>query len=327
MVNKLTEIIAILRKAISTIDIKVYSISLAISSFIWLVMTMSDNYTERLEFPVSYSNFPEGLVLVNHPVREISVDVKSQGFELASVALSKKKSVDIDLNEIKFRKTKYGRYVASVATKSFRYNISNQLQVDDVGKDFIPDSVFFVFDSLISEKIPIKFVSEFTLADGFVAYGEPLLTPSFVTVTGPATDVRSIDFINTVKVLEESVSDDFSDDVLLVKHKLLHYDNVKVNVQQRVTKYSEFKLKRRINLLSNIPNLKVKFFPAKVDVVFSMPLPDYKVLNDTAFDLVVNVDSLDVLQNNKLLINMSRVPDNADNIRLSTESVEYIILD
>ncbi|OYT11102.1 MAG: hypothetical protein B6I18_05635 [Bacteroidetes bacterium 4572_112] len=327
MVNKLTEIIAFLRKAISTIDIKVYSISLAISSFIWLVMTMSDNYTERVGFNVSYSNFPKGLVLVNHPVSEISVDVKSQGFELASAALSDKKPVNIDLNEIKFRKTKYGRYVASVATKSFRYNISNQLNVDDVGKDFIPDSVFFIFDSLITKKLPIRFNSEFKYAEGFVEYGDPIIEPAVVEVSGPASDVRSLSYINTKKVVKEDVNIDYNDDISLLPQKLIEYNIKKVKVNQKVAKFSEFEVKRRIRLESNIPNLKVKFFPKVIDVVFSMPLPDYKIMNDTAFELVVKVDSLDILNKKKLLVNILRIPNNADNIRLSNESVEYVILD
>ena len=327
MVNKLTIIWGLLKKAISTMDLKVFSISLAIASFIWLVMTMSDDYTERIEFPVNYSNFPTGLILVNNPANEISVDVKSQGIELATVALSEKKFVNIDLNKIKFRKTKFGRYVASIATKSFRYNISNQLQVDDVGKDFIPDSIFFIFDSIITKNIPVKFNCDFELADGYIEYGEPEITPSSISVTGPARDVRKLDYIITNIVKKEDVKEDYNKEVNLTTKKQISYNTNKVTVVQKIAKYSEFTIKRRINVESNIDNINVKLFPQDIDVTFSIPLPDYKLLKDTAFNLKVRIDSIDILNRKKLLIDISSIPDNVDKIRMSSESVEYIIMD
>ncbi len=334
MANGFTKILTIVRNVLfmvrdelSKMNIKSYSISVVIASFIWLVMTMSDNYTERVEFPVTYSNFPKGLVLVNTPVSDISVDVKSQGFELISVALSEKKSVNIDLNEIKFRKTKYGRFVASVSTKSFRYSVVNQLKVDDVGKDFMPDSVFFVFDSIISRELPVKFNSSFSYDDGYIAYGDPIIEPNTVVVTGPALDVKKMDFVLTKHIELKEVRSNFAKEVGLISSSEISLGIAKVKVKQNVSKYSEFKINRRIELKTNIPNLHVKLFPKSVDVLFSMPLPDYKRLSDTAFYLTVKIDSLDILQQKKLLIDLSRLPKNADNIRLSKESVEYIILD
>ncbi len=327
MTNRFTYVLAFIKKALSSIDIKVYSISVAIAFVIWLVMTMSDVYNERVEFPVSYSNFPKGLVLINNPASDISVDVKSQGFELASVALSEKKSVNIDLQEIKFRKTKYGRFVASVPTRSFRYNIVNQLKVDDVGKDFIPDSVFFIFDSLISKELPVKFNSQLKFSEGFIAYGSPEITPEMVTVTGPAMDVNKLKYIETIAVDDIDVNSKYEDELNLVVGSNLAININEVLVKQPVAKYSEFKIKRDIELLSNIPNLKVKLFPKNIDILFSMPLPDYKKLNDTSFALTVRIDSLDVLYKKKLLIDISQIPKGSGNVRLSSQSVEYIILD
>ncbi|MCK5845870.1 MAG: hypothetical protein KAG84_00405 [Bacteroidales bacterium] len=327
MTNKHTIVWGLIRKAISTIDIKVYSISLIIASLIWFIMTMSDNYTERVEFPVSYSNFPKGLVLVNNPSKNISVDIEAKGFELASVALSENKSVNIDLKDIEFRKTKFGRFVASIATKSFRYNIVNQLNVDDVGKDFIPDSIYFVFDSIVTKNIPVHFDANIAYSEGYVSYGDPIITPSIVTVTGPSSEVNSLSYVSTRNIELENLKENYSNDLLLKAQKYLKYSISKVHVNQRVAKYSEFTITKKVNLLTNIPDLKAKLFPKSIDIIFSMPLPDYKLFVDTSFNLSVRIDSLDMLHKKKLLVNLSHIPEGADNIRLSAESVEYIIID
>lgn len=312
----------------STLNLKVYAICVVIASFIWLVMTLSDNYNKQIDFPVKYSNYPKGLILVNNPITDISVDVESQGFELASIALSEMKSVNIDLSKINFKKTKYGRYVASVATKDFRYNIVNQLQVDDVGKDFIPDSIFFVFDSLISKDIPVKFNSKITFKDGYTDYQNPIIEPKLVTVTGPAVDIRKINSIETELFNKTSINSEIKETIKIKPlGKQISFNTNHVEVIQKVAKYSEFTINKTIKLNSNIANLKVKMFPNKVKVIFTMPLPEYKLLNDTSFMVAVRLDSIDALQKQKLLIEILRKPKSASNIKLNVNSIEYLILD
>jgi len=327
MQNKISSTIQYLRIVLTKIDIKIYAICVVIASFIWLIMTLSDSYTEQIDFPVSYRNYPQGMILVNNPTDEISFNVKSQGFELASVAIANRDSILIDLSTIEYRKTKYGRYVAAIATKVFRYNIMSQLKVDDVGKEFKPDSLYLVFDSLVSRDIPIKLNYKLAFEKGYNKYGGIKLVPPTIRVKGPALLIKKINSIETDSLILDNINSDISKEInLLKKDKYLNYSQSNVEVSIKTEKYSEFSVWAPIAIMSNVPNLKVKTFPSKVKITFAMALPDYKLLNDSSFMLAVQLDSIDLLQQNKLIIKIEKKPEKIGNVDLSSETVDYVIL-
>jgi hypothetical protein len=327
MQNKITSAIQYLRIVLTKIDLKIYAICVVIASFIWLIMTLSDSYTEQIDFPVSYINYPQGMILVNKPTDEISFNVKSQGFELASVAIANRDSILIDLSTIEYRKTKYGRYVAAIATKVFRYNIMSQLKVDDVGKEFKPDSLYLVFDSLISRDIPIKLNHRLVYEKGYNRYGSIKLVPPSIRVKGPAVLIKKLNTIETDSLILDNIDSDVNKRInLLKKSNYLSYSESSIEVNIKTEKYSEFSVWSPITIKSNVPNLKVKTFPSKVKITFAMALPDYKLLNDTSFMLAVQLDSIDLLQQNKLIIKIEKQPKQIGNIELSSETVDYVIL-
>jgi len=328
MQNKVSEAVQYLRNILSKIDLKIYAICVLIASFIWLIMTLSDNYTKRIEFPVSYTNFPKGMILVNNPSTEISFDVKSQGFELASVSIANRDSIRIDLSSVKFRKTKYNRYVAAIATRIFRYNIMNQIKVDDVGKDFKPDSLYLVFDSLVVKEIPIRINSRITYKKGYNQYGNVIISPASIKVEGPALSIKKLMFVETDSLNIQQLSSDVSKELKLKKSdKYLTYHVSTVNVSIKTEKYSEFSVWVPVGIISNVPNLKVKTFPSKVKLTFSMALPDFKLLNDSSFSVAVQLDSLDLLQQNKLIIKLVKKPNGVGYTDMNAETVDYILLD
>ncbi len=327
MQESLKYIINLLRKSLSTIDIKVYAICVFIASFIWLLMTLSDNYTEEIEFPVSYNNYPKGMILVNKPSNNITVQVEAQGFELAKNSLSNKDNVKIDLSKIHLHKSKYGRYIASIPTSTFRYNIINQLNVNNVGKKFKPDSIYFIFDSLATKQLPVRLNSKITFAKGYTQYGNAIIYPNTVEAKGPSLTLQKINFVITDSLLAENVKEDINKELRLKEvDNLVKLSTNKVAVRIHTEKYSEFSFLVPVKVKSNIPNLKVKTFPSKVKLTCSMALPDYKKLSDTSFQVIAVLDSIDLLNENKIILQLAKKPKNVKSLSLSDESVEFVII-
>lgn len=320
-------ILIFVRKGLSAIDLKVYAVCVFIASFIWLLMTLGDNYTEEIEFPVSYTNYPKGLILVSNPTTSITAQVESQGYELATASLSNRETVKIDLSKVKLKRSPYGRFIAAIPTAAFRYNIISQLKVDDVGKQFKPDSIYFVFDSLVTKRLYVKVNSRINYAKGYAQYGTEKVSPSFVDVKGPALLLKNIKYINTDSLILNDVQDNIKKKVgLKISNKMISIKEKSVEVGIRTEKYSEFSLKVPVKVVSNVPNLKVKTFPSVVKITCSMALPDYKKLTDSSFQVTARLDSLNLLNDNKIILNLSKKPSRAKSIRLSDESVEYVII-
>ncbi len=326
MQNTLLKALKYIRVSLSKLDVKVYAICVFIAAFIWLMMSLSDDYTHRIDFPVVYSNYPSKMILVKQPPAYISVDIKSQGFKLASTTLSKQKKVEIDISKIKLRKTKYNRYVASISTKVFRYNIMSELEVKDVGKEFKPDSIYFVFDSLMTKEVPVRLSSNLNFKDGYIQYGKARITPPTVMVTGPALTLNKMEYISTDSLILSDLNSNTENELGIYNtDKLITLSTKMVNVLINTEKYSEFSIWTTVVVKSNIPDINIKTFPSKVKLTFSMALPDYKELHDSSFQVTVKLDSIDLLQQDKLILQLAKKPLSAGNIELSSESVDYVI--
>lgn len=325
--NRYQEWLNNIKRYLTTIDLKVYLVCVMIATFIWLMMKLSDGYSKEIEIPIRYANYPEGMILVNKPISSLKVQVESQGFQMMTVALRNNKQVRIDLSKLELNRTPYKRWVASIPSHLFTYEIGNQLGVDLVGERVKPDSIFFVFDSLITKELPVNIESKLSFVEGNTLWGDVVVDPVKVLVSGPALTVNAMKSVSADSLIMERIGEDFEENLKLkVSNELVKLNPENVIVRAKVTKFSEFTSELSLLVQSNIPNLRIKTFPASVKITYSIPIPEFDNISDSSFVVVVNVDSLDVLQANHLIPKVIRKPDFVRSIHLDVDKVEFIIL-
>jgi hypothetical protein len=326
-VSKIQQILNTVKNYLSTIDLKVYFVCVLIATFIWLMMKLSDGYSKEIEIPIKYSNYPEGMVLVNKPISSLKVKVESQGFQMMTIALRNNKQVRIDLSKIELHRTPYKRWVASIPSHLFANEISTQLGVDPIGSKVRPDSIYFVFDSLITKTLPVVIKSKLSFMEGNTLWGDLVVDPKMVEVSGPALKLNSTKFVVADSLILEQIGEDFSKKLKLLKPgNLVSMNPTNVTVSAKVTKFSEFTSEAPLRVQTNIPDLKIKLFPPKVKITYSIPIPEYDNISDSSFIVSVNIDSLDVLKGSFLIPKIVRKPDVVRSAYLDVDRVEFIII-
>ncbi len=325
--SKIQQILNTIKNYLSTIDLKVYFVCVLIATFIWLMMKLSDGYSKEIEIPVKYSHYPEGMVLVNKPTSSLKVQVETQGFQMMTVALRNNKQVRIDLSKIELHRTRYKRWVASIPSHLFANEISLQLGVDPIGSKVSPDSIYFVFDSLITRKLPVVIKSKLSFVEGNTLWGDLIVVPKTVEVTGPALKINATKFVVADSLILEQISEDFSKKLKLIRPgSLVSLNPTNVTVSAKVTKFSEFTTEAPLHVETNIPNLKIKLFPPKVKITYSIPIPEYDNISDSSFVVSVRVDSLDLLKGSFLIPTIIKQPDAVRSALIDVDKVEFIIL-
>jgi hypothetical protein len=308
-------------------DLKVYLICVLISTFIWLMMKMSDEYSKEIEIPIGYTDYPEGMILVNKPVSSLKVQVESQGFKMMTIALRNNKKVHIDLSKLELQPTRYKRWVASIPSHLFAYDISSQLGVDPIGNKIKPDSIYFVFDTLITRKVPVKVNSRLSFVQGNTLYKGLKIEPPAVDVTGPALAVKNMKYVAADSLVLERLDKSFKKKLALkTENPLIKLNPASVMVSGTVAKFSEFSTSVPLVVETTIPDLKIRTFPAKVTVTYSIPIPERDNISDSSFVVVVEVDSMDVLTKEHLIPRIVRKPDFVKSAYLNVDKVEFIIL-
>ena len=325
--NRLHKILGVIKNYLSNMDLKVYLVCVAIATFIWLMMKLSDGYSKEIEIPISYSNYPAGMVLVNKPTSSFKVQVESQGFKMITIALKNNKKVHLDLSKLELRRTKYKRWVASIPSHLFSYEISTQLGVSPIDSRIQPDSIFFVFDSLLTRKLPVELNSKLSFVEGNTLYGDLQLSPSKVEVTGPALTVKAMKSVIADSLIVEHIDGDFETKIgIHATKEYVKYNPDNIIVKAEVAKFSEFSTTVNLGVESDVPNIKIKTFPAKVKLTYSIPIPLYESISDSSFLVIVHIDSLDVLKGNQLIPKIIKQPEFVNSVYMDVDKVEFIIL-
>jgi len=325
--NRFQFTLKLIKDFFSRMDLKVYLVCVLISTFIWLMMKLSDGYSKEIEIPVRYSEFPKGMILVNKPVSKLKVRVESQGFKMVTIALRNNKRVYINLDKLELRPTRYKRWVASIPSRFFSYEISSQLGVDPIGSNIKPDSIYFVFDSLISRILPVKVNAKLSYTEGYTLYQNLIINPPKVSVSGPALAVNKLKYVEADSLILEHIDKDFKKSLKIsTTNKLIKLNPASVDVSGHIAKFSEFSSTVPLLVHTNIPNLKIRTFPSKVKITYTIPIPEYKNISDSSFVVAVEVDSMDVLKNNQLIPQIIHKPDFVKSAILDVDKVEFVVI-
>lgn len=308
-------------------DVRIFIVCLAISAFFWVVLELSDSFTNNVEITVSYDKSPAGFILVNKPDTSFNVHIESIGFELLNLTLSDDNNFVIDLNKLKPIKRLDGYYYVKVPTSIFENQLQSQFGSGVSGKLTSPDSLLFIFDELVSKDLAVKPTYSLTFAEGYRLFGKPLLNPDTVEVRGSKRALEKRNFIETkfTKFSQLSKNKEIST-ALKVPAGINWVSNKKVGIKFLVAQYTQATTSIPIYYRSEIQNVRIKTFPNTVEIDYLIPVKFYKQISDTMFRAEVFLDSLSYKQQSKLIPLLVKKPYWVENVHFKTEVIDYIIL-
>ena len=121
------------------------------SVLIWLLITLSKEYTATLTFPVVYTNISQDKLLQKEPTKEINVIVKSSGFNIIKSRFGNKSLALNAKNLIRKSSSKY-----YFLTRNQFNTIQKQLRSGVQLQEIEIDTIYLEIGSLISKKVALK---------------------------------------------------------------------------------------------------------------------------------------------------------------------------
>lgn len=306
---------------------RIYLVSVAIASTLWILMKLSDNYTRVIEVPVEFVDLPKGYAIINSPDSVVRFNVSTDGVNLWNIILSNNDRLKVSLKKAKNIKKDDGYLHLCLASNELVGEISRGLGVKIIGKIIHPDTVFVDLDKLVTKKIPVVLQKVFSTEKGFRVYGQPILNPSEITITGPVSILENLTEVKTKILKKSNLKEAFNSDVKLVlPQKCSKLSHAKVNVKVNVVQFIDANIEVNLQIKTNIPNLKLKTYPAKIRLDYQVAMTDYEKVKDTSFAVFVSVDSLKLLTDAPLIPYLAKKPIYVENVVLGTEKVDYIII-
>jgi len=308
-------------KSVQEKRLNVFVLFLFLSFLISLLVKLSNNYTQTLNFEFSPTGLKSNEVIISEVPKSINVTISGRGFELLKYYIEKP-VIEVDFSQLRKNNTQYVWSESEQLDK-----IINHFDSKIVVKSINPDTVVFPFDSQFIKKVPVMVIVNPTFAVGFDLIDDFRSSPDSITVTGPESMLKIINSVSTKKIELNEINSavDFPVELNISPSlSQLNFSHQSVSVVANVGKFTEGMVNVPVTIVNVPEDLIINFFPKEISVVFYSSLEAYANINEA--DFIVECDfNLLTADNNYLNPVLVKQPLDVKTAQLKITQLEFII--
>lgn len=301
--------------------LNVFVLFLFLSFLISLLVKLSNNYTQTLNFEFSPTGLKSNEVIISEVPKSINVTISGRGFELLKYYIEKP-VIEVDFSQLRKNNTQYVWSESEQLDK-----IINHFDSKIVVKSINPDTVVFPFDSQFIKKVPVMVIVNPTFAVGFDLIDDFRSSPDSITVTGPESMLKIINSVSTKKIELNEINSavDFSVELNISPSlSQLNFSHQSVSVVANVGKFTEGMVNVPVTIVNVPEDLIINFFPKEISVVFYSSLEAYANINEADFTVECDFNLL-TADNNYLNPVLVKQPLDVKTAQLKITQLEFII--
>ncbi|MEN8789247.1 MAG: YbbR-like domain-containing protein [Flavobacteriaceae bacterium] len=300
----------------------IFIVFLICSALIWLISKLSETYTQRVSFDLSFVNSPDDLLLTGTSKETVDVRLSASGFGFLGFNFGRN-SLTMDLSKV--RKVGNSYYINRDAyEKQIESQIPGGMSLLEVDRD----TMFVYFEKLHSKKVPVVPNLVVELAQNHILEDSLVISPSSITIKGPKKEIDTVEQINTLSQSLQNVSQDFSVQLDLAKIQGLENTIFEVNsveISGKVFRFSEQMIEIPVRVINLPAGVEIKTFPHAVSVLCKARIDRLKSLRPEEFDLVADFNSARADQ--KLLEpRLEQWPEGVYNAQVMDKEVQFILI-
>lgn len=301
--------------------LNVFVLFFIISLTILILSKLSQNYQGSLVFKVKPINVKETQVILNDSSNQLNITLDTYGFKWLRYAVSKP-IVEVDLESDVILKDSI---LIWTEKKGFS-NISKQFGKDIKVININPDSLVFRYDINQVKKVPVKADLDVSFLQGFNTLDSIKVTPDSIKLIGPASLLKSIDFIKTKHKSFSDLKGNVDKTIQLVVDSISNEVKVESNMVQfhlEVSKFTEGIVTLPVTIVNVPEDVKINYFPKQITVKYATTINDFNSISEE--DFKVECDYTNSKNKSYLIPKIVASPKNVKNIRLQEQQIEFII--
>ena len=215
-----------------------FLLALALSFTVWLIHSMSEEYSGVMTVPVEAESRIEGRSNISTLQSVAVARVRTTGFNLvASAGRERRKPVRVKIDPQDLRRTSGDDFILTGPARS---NYVRAIFGDGaVLETFLSDTLKFRFPKENHRKVPVILVSDISYRDQFMASGPVRTVPDSVIIYGEQDVIGHIDGIRTLPLSLSNVRHDVHGAVKLSKPDGVRLSDDDVTYAISVTRFVE----------------------------------------------------------------------------------------
>ncbi len=291
---------------------------LAISTILWIVLTLNEESSRDLRCVVTLSNVPDSVVRISPVPPYLNVSVRSRGTSMLKYLFSDDLNMNIDYrnyvtgNQLLFKEQALKAF--------FRSRLGNDVQIQTV----TPDSLSIYFSDNKGVKLPVKVDEHVVPSPQFAIIGKIRALTDSVMVYSVEPLPKKLRSVSTMPIVLNDVKSSQTIKVAIRTEKntraIPDSVEVRIDVEPLISKSRLVDVKP-VNVPEGIRLIPV---PNQVEVYYMVPMSVYKSA-DSNPKFTVKADYNTIREgNDKIAISLTSAPSNFLNVFLETDSVEFI---
>ena len=296
-----------------------FFVSLLIAIVIWLFQSFDQRYQYQLAIRLDHSEIAEGTVFRYPFPNYLSIRIEATGWDIIkSKHLQRKVVIFLDLE-------KYPEKNVIESLQLIKQNIPEELSAINI-LNVVPDNLNIQLDQVVQKEVAVEPMVEIKFNQQFGLSGAIRTEPEVVTITGPATEIKSITKVQTLMShfsnLDAKVIQ--SIDLKGQANKSITYNVQKVNLIIPVEQLSEGKMMLPVRLPGQMSD-SISLIPDHVTVIYQAAISLFSSITDKDLSPYVKQSDLEKADGGKVKIYVQRNNPLIYSLRATPDYVDFII--
>jgi hypothetical protein len=305
-------------------DYVVFATFLVISTILWLLIKLSQEYSVSYNMHIYYKDAPKDKLITQEIDSTVAFNITASGFYLLKISFMHPEELIIHLDRYTLHRADENVYY--ISTQPLKKSIAALLNINQSKIGFSKNTLSFKLEKLHSKQVTVVPVYKLNFMQFYNLYSPPKLKPEKVTVYGPDYILDTLSFLNTIPVSVDNVKESMKI-VLQVKNpdiKMLRLSPEKVEMSIDVKKFTQSSI--IVPVINPDKTKNIETFPSNVKVYYNVALVDYDKINRDDFMVILDLNNVDLYTAEKLYLKVVRKPDFVHNVRIEPSEVEFIII-
>ena len=299
-----------------------FLVFLALSSALWLLIKLSEDYTTQTLFGVTLVDVPaEKWLASDTPTVKLSLNINGFHTLKLTTIRQEKRTVTLSLAEVPYHLEDGTNY--SLSSQYVAEKVADLLGINASDITMNEAKVYFSLVPLKSKLVPVELQADIKTARQYGVYGIPILDPASVTIYGPQEVIDTVKTVKTVLLSHPNAAADYVETVPLVLYDGLMQCKTKfVKATVNIEKFTE----TEVSVPITVPDsLRLRLFPDALQVKCLVAIRDYGNLAPENFKAEFDMEQLRALKP-LLDVRLKAWPQNVQVIGTRPDKVEYVIV-
>ena len=302
--------------------LKTFLVFICISILFWMLINLSETYSSEVVFKVNYSNLNSSKTLQSELIKQVKVSIVSTGFNLIGYKL-RDQNLTIDLNSILHKNGSKCYYLPN----NHLVELQSQLDIETKINRILQDTIFVSLGANKTKKVPVELDSDIQFKLGYNIVDEILISPAFVNITGPESQLDTINKLVTKKLRLSETSTGIISVIGLQtsKYSNISFSESEVLVTAKVDKFTEGSLTVPFSIINLPSNYSITTFPDEVDVIYQVALSNFNKITKDNMEIVCDFKDSEDNSLTYLIPKLQAQSGLITSVRIVPEKIEFLI--